>query len=401
MNKFLLYASLLAFMMHKQYAYAQWTNQLSGGLGSYQSVHFADASNGFVTGSRFQFSKTVNGGSTWISQNTNAGPEELSSVFMTSNKDIYLVIKAVSTGSLDQLFVSHDAGINFNRNRYGVFHTVYFQDAATGYLVGPSGTMLKTPDAGQTWNQLNTGTTQLITDAYFPASQTGFLVGENGLLRKTSDGGTTWQALNPGTSTNLAAVYFTSPDLGYCVGNSGTALRTQNGGLTWASMPVGVTAALHDIIFTSANIGYIVGDFGTILSTMDGGTTWRQEISYTLESLNALAAVSSGRVWAAGDNGTVLVRNPVVTAAASPLSTSTCQVYPNPVVGLLTIDLGTKVKGPVTINFISLTGQIVNVKEYLNNNSSLLVPTDNLSPGVYGIRVITSTNTWTKKIVKL
>lgn len=382
--------------------YGQWVAQTRDGIGSFQSISFSDNNNGFVTGSRFQFSKTVNGGSTWVSQNANAGPEELSSVFMTSPKDIYLVIKAVSTGSLDQLFVSHDAGTNFIRNRYGVFHTVYFQDAVTGYLAGPNGTMLKTPDAGQNWSQLNTGTTHLITDVYFPASQTGFLVGTNGLLRKTNDGGTTWQALNPGTSTDLAAVYFTSPNVGYCVGSNGTALRTQNAGLAWTAMPIGVTVALHDIIFTSTNVGYIVGDFGTILSTIDGGTTWRPEVSNTFESLNALAAIPNGRVWAAGDNGTVLVHDPVITATTVSENEANVQLYPNPTNGPLTISLGPQTIGPVTISVINAKGQVILSNTYLSDgHSALSIPTERLVQGIYLVQITSATNNWTRRISKI
>jgi len=139
---------------------AQWNPQLQGGTGSFLSINFADYNSGFVTGSRFQFSRTTTGGNSWLSQNPNLGPEEVTSVFMTSPLDIYLAIKGVGTSNLDQLFISRDAGENFIFNRYGIFRTVYFYNSATGYCIGSGGTMIKTENAGQNWNQLNTGTTQ-------------------------------------------------------------------------------------------------------------------------------------------------------------------------------------------------------------------------------------------------
>ena len=390
---------MLLFSCHS--SSAQWSTQLQGGIGSFQSVHFADANSGFVTGSRFQFYKTANGGSTWLSQNNNAGPEELTSVFMTSPNDIYIVIKAVSAGNLDQLFISHDGGINFILNRYGIFRTVHFQNPTTGYLAGPSGTMVKTNDAGLTWSQLSTGTTQLVRDVYFPNGQIGFIVGDNGLLRKTSNAGASWQALYSGTSTSLAAVYFTSSTTGYCVGANGTALRTQDGGNTWAAMSVGVTVALHDIIFTSPSIGFIVGDFGTILRTSDGGTTWQSEQSNTFESLNALATVANGRVWAVGDNGTVLVRNSTITAARNSLAADTYQLYPNPVTEAFTIESGSIVDGPVHIQLTDIAGREVLVKDYkVINGAKLSVPTTNLAAGFYLVQVTNSKGTWTKRITK-
>ena len=401
-NKYISQVALISlFATTSFHCLAQWTSQLQGGTGSYLSIHFADAANGYVTGSRFQFSKTTNGGTRWISQNANPGPEELTSVFMTSPNDIYLVIKAVGTGNLDQLFISRDAGVNFIRNRYGVFHTVYFQNAATGYCVGPSGTMIKTDDAGQRWNQLSTGTTQLITDVYFPDSQTGFIVGDNGLLRKTINGGTTWQALNPGSSASLSAVYFPSSTTGYCVGANGTALRTQNGGLTWSTMPVGTTVTFHDVLFTSPLRGFISGDFGTLLTTTDGGSTWVSEASNTFENLNALATAPDGRVWAAGDNGTVLVRTSVITNTAHSLAATSYELYPNPVTNSLTVDLRTPHTGPITINVKDITGRSV-LSEHRDGTiaAQLSLSTEVLQPGMYLVEITSAAGTWTKKCMK-
>jgi len=397
MRALFLFILLLCFKA----ASAQWTSQLQGGTGSYLSIHFADAANGYVTGSRFQFSKTINGGTRWLSQNSNAGPEELTSVFMTSPNDIYLIIKAVGTGNLDQLFVSRDAGVTFIRNRYGVFHTVYFQNATTGYCAGPSGTMIKTDDAGQRWNQLSTGTTQLIADVYFPDSQNGFIVGNNGLLRKTVNGGASWQALNPGSSASLSAVYFTSSSTGYCVGANGTALRTQNGGLNWNIMPIGTAVTLRDVLFTSPLRGFIAGDFGTLLTTTDGGTTWAPEASNTFENLNALATAPDGRVWAAGDNGTVLVRTSVITKTIPSLAPTAYELYPNPVINKLTVDLRTPHPGPISINVKDIAGRSV-LSERRNGvvAAQLSLSTEALKPGMYVIEITSLTGTWTKKCTK-
>ena len=320
---------------------------------------------------------------------------------MTSPNDIYLIIKAVSTGNLDQLFISRDAGVNFIRNRYGVFHTVYFQNATIGYCVGPSGTMIKTTDAGQLWNQLNTGTTQLITDVYFPDSQNGFIVGNNGLLRKTVNAGTTWQALNPGSSASLSAVYFTSSTTGYCVGANGTALRTQNGGLNWNTMPVGTTVFLHDVLFTSPLRGFIAGDFGTLLTTTDGGTTWAPEASNTFENLNALATAPDGRVWAAGDNGTVLVRTSVITNTTPALASTAYGLYPNPITNYLTVDLRTPQTGPVSIKVKDIAGRSVLTKHWSGTAAAQLsVSTEALLPGIYLVEITSAAGKWTKRCVK-
>jgi photosystem II stability/assembly factor-like uncharacterized protein len=54
---------------------------------------------------------------------------------------------------------------------------VYFTDFNTGYIVGTNGIMLKTVDAGETWIELQSGTTQDLWSVCFVSSDIGFAVG--------------------------------------------------------------------------------------------------------------------------------------------------------------------------------------------------------------------------------
>jgi hypothetical protein len=54
---------------------------------------------------------------------------------------------------------------------------VYLLDSGLGYSVGDSGTILKSTDAGMTWNALTSGTTKALYDVYFFNDAEGVAVG--------------------------------------------------------------------------------------------------------------------------------------------------------------------------------------------------------------------------------
>jgi hypothetical protein len=92
-----------------------------------------------------------------------------------------------------------------------------------------------------------------------------------GRILKTTDAGATWDTISCGTPYNLISVFFADQNTGYAVGISGTILKTTDAGATWTAQSSGTTNILHAVYFTSANTGWAVGDSGTILKTTNGG----------------------------------------------------------------------------------------------------------------------------------
>ena len=89
-----------------------------------------------------------------------------------------------------------------------------------------------------------------------------FVVGEDGYVVKTSDAGATWQcslcgedrmALTQGATLN--AVHFFTSRLGYVAGNNGVIIKTVNGGANWAARPTGVTNHLYGIHVFQVRVG--------------------------------------------------------------------------------------------------------------------------------------------------
>jgi len=112
---------------------------------------------------------------------------------------------------------------------------VDFTDQLVGYISARvwdgRGAISKTTDNGNNW------TTTLFNNSLwgidFPKSGTskvGYCVGDSGTILKTYNAGGSWLQQISGTSEKLNKVYFLDPDFGFAVGKNGMILRTTTGG---------------------------------------------------------------------------------------------------------------------------------------------------------------------------
>src|SRR5205809_2600202 len=118
------------------------------------------------------------------------------------------------------------------------------------------------------WSPVDSGTTSNLNGAILLDSGTGFVVGDTGTILKSTDAGATWAPLASGTSTTLHGIYFLDPNEGVAVGDSGTILRTTDGGAVWQNIASGVVDGLRSVSFNGVN-GICGGDSQTILYFTD------------------------------------------------------------------------------------------------------------------------------------
>ena len=148
--------------------------------------------------------------------------------------------------------------------------SVYFVDANNGYVVGDFGTILKTTNAGNTWQYQTSGTVENLHSVRFTDANNGYTVGQCNTILKTTNAGNTWTHIT-GPGNALKSVYFVNSTIGYAVGGAGTIEKTTNAGIAWTSLSSGTTQQLESVYFCNANNGFVVGWNGTILKTIDGG----------------------------------------------------------------------------------------------------------------------------------
>ncbi|MFI5406317.1 MAG: YCF48-related protein [Nitrososphaerales archaeon] len=264
-----------------------WVSQNSGTNADFYSVYFVDLNTGWTVGSGGgTILKTTNGGANWSSQGSQ-NYDPLYSVFFINSSIGWIAgedntILKTTNGGADWVFLQ------------GVFpksvRSIYFTDENNGCAVGIdytggsyTGTILKTTDGGTSWNIQLSGLSNWLFSICFANSNTGWAVG-GGIILNTVDGGVNWNAQVSGTTAWFNGVSFTDTNTGTTVGGNWngtnyetTILRTTNGGTNWMAQTSGTMDLLNDVSFIDANNGTAVGDSGAILRTTNGGTTFVEE----------------------------------------------------------------------------------------------------------------------------
>lgn len=111
-----------------------------------------------------------------------------------------------------------------------------------GFASGPSGLLLRTRDAGNTWQRCKIATDAWLKGMSFVDERTGFAVGGPAVVLRTDDGGASWRELPTPVSGKFNGVAFLDPDRGYVIEAGGTLCWTRDGGRSW-----GMTALEHEL----------------------------------------------------------------------------------------------------------------------------------------------------------
>lgn len=178
----------------------------------------------------------------------------------------------VSNGG--KILKSIDAGETWN-TIYSIpnfeLRSVYFINEYIGFAVGTK--MLKTIDGGSTWNIINLPDQSLIRKIKFITSQVGFFISYAGIF-KTIDGGDSWSLKS---SANCSSISFPTQNVGYAYSTS--LFKTTDGGETWNSLNVSPnidnTSISSGLFFTTEDIGFFGGNYySAFTKTLNGGNTW-------------------------------------------------------------------------------------------------------------------------------
>jgi hypothetical protein len=97
---------------------------------------------------------------------------------------------------------------------------------------------LKTINKGETWDTLKIINFPLYS-AYFTDNNTGFAVGREGTIMKTTDAGMSWNPVSTCTKYSLRAICFSDAQTGNCAGANGTIFQTTNAGTGFPTGSIG------------------------------------------------------------------------------------------------------------------------------------------------------------------
>lgn len=238
---------------------------------------------------------------------------------------------------------------SYSSNLNDVF---FLPDGINGFAVGSNGLILRSKDAGRSWEMSNRDPDMRLTDIAFIDSLHGILVGANysrlfidiGFILTTSDGGTTWDSLDvigrkirhvdiaPDgliSVTGLRAVFLSDDtgttwdeanilsgkipmaaairgNNGILVGGSGMLAVSSDRGENWEFVEALTdTAGYFDILMLDSLRAFIVGTDGDILYTEDAGRNWAPEASSVGYDLYAIQKIGK-RIFVCGKRGEII-----------------------------------------------------------------------------------------------
>lgn len=281
----------------------------------------SDTNVGWAVGNLGEVLKTTDGGSTSADQTAFPSSSIQRSVRGVSSST-YWVSGADSVNGGSSIFATTNGGttwsVQYNTVTDGTLpartltgsdriNQMDFSSSTLGWAAGGLGSNVniiwKTTN-GTSWsvvyNKSTSGTNDQLQSIFFVDTTNGYAVGNTGVILKSTDAGATWTQQTSGTTENLYEVRcYTNADNCFIAGGTGTILKTTNGGTTWTALSSGTTKTLAALEMVGTSKIWVGGDDGTILYSSDGGSTWKAQTSNTLFHVQSIFMVSESVGWAA------------------------------------------------------------------------------------------------------
>lgn len=209
-----------------------WTQVTSNAAENLMDMWFATPDTGWVVGSSGVILRTFDRGKTWQRQTPSLSL--LHSVAFNGTRDGWAV------GDNGVILGTHDRGLSWYTVQPSLtslsLRAVARRSGTQAWAVGLSGVTAKFVDVPDTsWVIGNAGASFTLDGLVYPSDQIGYAAGYNsggsGVVLRTDDAGMTWQTQIVGTQFRLKDVFFTDPLNGWAVGRNGVVMHTSTGGL--------------------------------------------------------------------------------------------------------------------------------------------------------------------------
>jgi len=218
----------------------------------------------------------------------------------------------------------------------GYFHGLSFPDKNHGWVVGDSGSILRTSNAGNSWEVQESGIGSSLKCVYFANASKGWIGGGENSIGMTTNGGGSWSWQHPAGEPNrtFMGISFVDDSTGWIVDNYGGILHTENGGISWTPQTSGTTWAITSVQFLDANEGWATATNRLVLHTTNGGDEWSiialDSLDYgTTVVFNDIYFLNRSKAWIATIAGLNVEPHPAPIVASSDTgNTWSCQTTP-------------------------------------------------------------------------
>lgn len=185
--------------------------------------------------------------------------------------------------------------------------------------VGEFGNVVYSDDEGQSWTQAKTVPTQAtLTDVTFITDKLGYAVGHDAIVLRTRDAGVTWERAfyDPESETPFMTVLFETKKHGFAMGAFSKFVETKDGGETWKerTLSEGLLDDYHlnGAFETKSGAIFVAAEFGVVYrSTDDGASFDRIQTPYegsfwgglALDDGSVMVFGMRGNAYRSADNG--------------------------------------------------------------------------------------------------
>lgn len=171
-------------------------------------------------------------------------------------------------------------------------------------------------DPGESWQQAEVPVIAHLTAIHFPTPQLGFAVGHDGIILRSTDAGATWELVHHELVAGPKRAAEKIPELEAALEEAEAVgdlmdiemLEMELDDLYFLAEGEEVPPLL-DVHFISSQHGFALGGYNTFLVTEDGGDHWvsQREALPNPEELhnNAITQDEQGRLFVAGEQGQV------------------------------------------------------------------------------------------------
>lgn len=144
---------------------------------------------------------------------------------------------------------------------------------------GERGLIVYSDDNGRTWKQAAVPVSVTLTALRFASEREGWAVGNMGIVLRTQDAGATWERVLDGRSA--ADIALKAAQSAYTAAAAGAAAQQLQAPLEDAMRLVseGADKPFTDIILRADGSLLVIGAYGLAFATSDGGKTWSAQMN--------------------------------------------------------------------------------------------------------------------------
>lgn len=211
-----------------------WVPLNSGTNTNLTSIKFTNENTGYITGWSKTLLITTNGG--------NSFSNPFGSAYYMWRQTFVLNNYIFLLGTDGALFRSTNSGNTWDSLYAGMpnsLSSAHFYENGDGFVFGCCGAYFRSHQFGNHWMHDTVYLTHgwALDDCFFSGNY-GWAAGEQGNIVRTTNAGVTWESLTSNSTSALKSIKFVNNMTGWAAGSEGVILKTTNGG--GQGVPIGI-----------------------------------------------------------------------------------------------------------------------------------------------------------------